>query len=102
MGFGNLEWFYVCGCELIGVALAYGCGLIDLVVGCCGLCRVLVGCEIFLWCAMVDRFGDWLWVCCCLDGGIEWMVAGGCQEGWVVCFYLEKRETHKEREKDVS
>ena len=78
MGFGSLEWFYVCGCELIGVALAYGCGLIDLVVGCCGLCRVLAGCEIFLWCAMVDRFGDWLWVCYCLDGDIEWMVAGGC------------------------
>ena len=37
MGFGSLEWFYGRGYELIGVALAYGCGLIDLVVGCCGL-----------------------------------------------------------------
>ena len=37
MGFGSLEWFYGHGYELIGVALAYGCGLIDLVVGCCGL-----------------------------------------------------------------
>ena len=54
MGFGSLEWFYGYGCELIGVALAYGCGLIDLVVGCCGLCCVFAGCEIFLWCAMVD------------------------------------------------
>ena len=38
MGFGCLEWFYGRGYELIGVTLAYGCGLIDLVVGCCGLC----------------------------------------------------------------
>ena len=44
MGFGSLEWFYGHGYELIGVALAYGCGLIDLVVGCCGLCRGLRPC----------------------------------------------------------
>ena len=66
VGFGSLKWFYGRGCELIGVAWAwaYGCGLIDLVVDCCGLGRVVARCEIFLWCAMVDRFGDWLWVCC--------------------------------------
>ena len=32
------------GFELIGVALGCGCGLIDLVVGCCGLCRELRSC----------------------------------------------------------
>ena len=31
MGFSNLKWFYGHRYELIGVALAYGCGLIDLV-----------------------------------------------------------------------
>ena len=40
MGFSSHEWFYGHGYELIGVALAYGCGLIDLVVGCCGLLGV--------------------------------------------------------------
>ena len=47
MGFGGLEWFYGRGYELIGVALAYGCGLIDLVVGCWllwVLCRGLRSC----------------------------------------------------------
>ena len=47
MGFGGLEWFYGRGYELIGVALAYGCGMIDLVVGCWllwVLCRGLRSC----------------------------------------------------------
>jgi len=44
VGFGSLEWFYGRGYQLIGVAFAYECGLIDLVVGCCGLCRGLRPC----------------------------------------------------------
>ena len=38
VGFSSLKWFYGRGCELIRVALAYRCGLIDLVVSCYGLC----------------------------------------------------------------
>ena len=33
-----------------------------------------------------------------LGGDIEWMVAGGGQEGWVVCLCLEKRDTKREKE----
>ena len=82
VGFGSLEWFY-------------GCGLIDLVVGCCGL----LGVKSF---SGVPWLIDSVIGCGFVVGGdIEWMVAGGGQEGWVVCFCLEKRETQKERERDV-
>ena len=59
VGFGSLKWFYGRGCELIGVAWAYGCGLIDLVVGCCGLCCGLRPCGgWFLY------FYFYLFLCC--------------------------------------
>ena len=51
-----------------------GCGLIDSVVG----CGFVVG------------------------GDIEGVVSGGGHEGWVGCFCLEKRDTHRKREKDMS
>ena len=62
VGFGNLEWFYGHGYELIGVALAYGCGLID-----------LVG----LW------FGFGWWVCDLVLGGCDlwWADSGGFASG---------------------
>ena len=45
LGYGSvsttLGGFLGRGSELIGVDLGYGCGLIDSVVGCCGLCRGL-------------------------------------------------------------
>ena len=84
VGFGSLEWFY-----------GRGCGLIDLVVGCCGL----LGVKSF---SGVPWLIDSVIGCRFVVGGdIEWMVAGGGQEGWVVCFCLEKRETQKEKERDV-
>lgn len=69
--FGSLEWFYGRGCELIGVDLAYGPGLIDLLVGCCELCRGLMPWLIdwVIGCGFVVRAG--------LGGDIQWMVVGG-------------------------
>ena len=58
-------------------SLSNGCGLIDLVVS----CGFVVGGE---------------------GGDIEWVVAGHGHERWVDCFCLEKRDTHRERERDVS
>ena len=58
-------------------SLSNGCGLIDLVVS----CGFVVGGE---------------------GGDIEWVVAGCGHERWVDCFCSEKRDTHRERERDVS
>ena len=93
MGFGSLEWFYGRGCELIWVALAYGCGWIDLVVGCCGL----LGVKSFSgvpW--LIDSVIDCGFV---VGGDIEWMVAGGGQEGWAVFLLGEERDTERERKR---
>ena len=30
---------------------------------------------------------------------VAWVVTGGGYEGWVGCFCLEKRDTHRERER---
>ena len=68
MGFSSHEWFYGHGYELIGVALAYGCELIDLVVGCCGLCHELRPCGGWMWWAFF--FFPPIVVCGC--GGSGW------------------------------
>ena len=37
-----------------------------------------------------------------VGGDIEWAVASGGHEGWVGCFCLEKRDTQRKREKEMS
>ena len=75
------------------MALAYGCGLIDLVVGCCGL----LGVKSF---SGVPWLIDSVIGCGFVVGGdIEWMVAGGGQEGWAVFLLGEERDTERERKR---
>ena len=84
MGFGSLEWFY-----------GRGCGLIDLVVGCCGL----LGVKSF---SGVPWLIDSVIGCRFVVGGdIEWMVAGGGQGGGL-CVFAWRRERHRKRKKEMS
>ena len=67
---------------------------------CCGLCCGLRLCVLLLslvkslfgGCGLIDSVG----------GDIEWVAAGRGHEGSVDYLCLEKRDTEKERERDVS
>ena len=51
----------------------------------CGLCR-----------------GPWMVGCGFVVGGdIEWVVSSGGHKGWVGCFCLHKRDTHRDRERKI-
>ena len=58
---------------------------------CCGLCRGLR--------PWVMPYGHGLLgveaVVVGKGANIEWVVSSGGHEGWVGCFFLEKRDTHK-------